>query len=46
MPALKAPVAWRDGGRILPVNAPFRIKVAWPVGVERAKLYALYIEHE
>lgn len=41
--SLKAPVAW-EAGSALPLNSPFRIKVAWPKEVDSAKLYGLYVE--
>jgi hypothetical protein len=44
--SLKAPVAWSGGRNTLPVDTPFRVKVSWPVDVDAAKLYALYIEHQ
>jgi len=43
--ALKAPVVWSGSTQALPVHAPFRIKLVWPAGVDRPKLYALYLEH-
>ncbi len=43
---LKVPVAWADGHAALPVKTPFRVKITWPVGVDNAKLYAVYIEHD
>lgn len=42
--SLEAPVTWKGGQKDLPAKTPFRIKVTWPVGVDQAKLYALYIE--
>ena len=44
--ALKAPVAWAGSPPTLPVDRRFRVKVIWPVGVNGAQLYALYVEHE
>jgi hypothetical protein len=43
--SLKERVRW-SGHKTLPVNTPFRIKITWPVGVETAKLYAIYIEQQ
>ena len=43
---LKVTVVWASGSAELPVKAPFRVKVTWPVDVNQAKLYALYIEHD
>lgn len=44
--ALKAAVHWTGEQQTLPVDTPFRVKVTWPVGVDGAKLYALYIEQQ
>jgi hypothetical protein len=44
--SLKARVEWAGKQASLPVGKPFRIKVTWPVGVNNAKLYALYIEQQ
>jgi hypothetical protein len=42
--SLKASVTWSGGKSTLPVHLRFRVKVRWPVGVNDAKLYALYLE--
>ena len=44
--SLKTEVTWANGSKSLPVDKPFRVKATWPVGVDDARLYALYIEHE
>lgn len=41
--SLKSAVAWKKAST-LPVNRAFRIKTVWPVGTDRAKLWALYVE--
>ncbi|MGH9344580.1 MAG: hypothetical protein ACRD19_12580, partial [Terriglobia bacterium] len=43
--SLKTRVLW-DGQHLLPANVSFRIKVMWPKEVDRAKLYALYVEQQ
>ena len=49
--ALEGPVAGATAlqapsPKSLPFGRPFRVKVRWPVGVDSAKLFALYLEHE
>ena len=43
--SLKGQVSWK-GGKGLPTDQPFRIRVTWPDGTPNPHLYAMYIEQD
>ncbi len=43
---LKVSIPWEGGSATLPVKTPFRVKITWPIGMNEAKVYAIYVEHD